>query len=582
MSSSDNKELFNCDRRDFLKAAGIGAAALTLPGLVRNAGAVRMSGTNQEVIETDVLIIGGGVAGTFAALKAKKAGVDVTLADKGTVGKSGMSPWFGAYQVFKESSTATRQSYIDTISKAGDYLVRRDYLDMYMDDSVDRYEELKSWGAVEPNEKGHGPKFREQVKKNGIRLIERTMMTELLEKDGKVVGAVGFPMEEDKAIVIKAKAVVLCSGSGAFKTSGFPISPLTHDGDGMAYRIGAEISGKEFVDFHWTHWENPADIWSNWGRMWGEGLGRNGQPGTFRPGQRTGPPPVGQSIQAHAGNVPQIMRRPPGGKGGRPDGGPKGPPKGPPPGVEGKGRPAGPKGKGPRIPPGARSLDLPIVGGATAGMGAHKCEGIFPNDAKCSSNIPGLFAAGDALCTAGAQYSGGTGSSSSGSAVQGGRAGMYAAEYAKKAKIPGASSTDIAEAKKRIFEPRSRSKGYSPEWVTQVMQGIMVPYYVTYVKKQNRLEAALANIEFLRDHFAPNLLAVDTHDLRRAHETRNMLLNAEMKLRASMMRTESRGSHYREDFPKRDDKNWLAWILISKDGDKMKLTKKPVPVEWRS
>ena len=103
----------------------------------------------------------------------------------------------------------------------------------------------------------------------------------------------------------------------------------------------------------------------------------------------------------------------------------------------------------------------------------------------------------------------------------------------------------------------------------------------TYVKKQDRLEAALANIEFLRDHFAPNLMAVDTHDLRRAQETKNMILNAEMKLRASLFRTESRGAHYREDFPEKDDKNWLAWVLISQDGDRMKLTKKPVPNEWR-
>jgi succinate dehydrogenase/fumarate reductase flavoprotein subunit len=568
MDSSDNKTLLNCNRRDFLKVAGIGAAAFTLPGLIRNAGAASMSNMSQDTVETDVLIIGGGIAGTFAALKAKKEGVDVILADKGTVGKSGLSPWFGAYSVFKESDTSTRESYIETVSKAGNYLVYRDYLDMFMDDSNDRYQELVSWGAVEPNEKGHGPKFREQLQKNSIRLIERTMITELLKKDGKVVGAIGFFMEEDKAIVIKAKAVVLCSGSGAFKPSGFPISPLTHDGDAMAYRAGAEISGKEFVDFHWTHWEDPADIWGNWGRMWGEGLHFS----TFRPGGRGGPPPVGQSIQAHSGGVPLFMGGPPGsGSGERP---------GDPPG--GGERPAaGPGGTGPRIPPGCRSLDLPVVGGATAGMGPHKCEGIFPIDAKCSSNIPGLFAAGDALCTGGAQYSAGTGSSSSGSAVQGRRAGMYAAEYAKQVKPASVSDAQLVEIKTRIFEPRSRSKGYSPEWVTQVMQGIMIPYYVLYVKKQDRLEAALANIEFLRDHFATNLLAVDAHDLRRAHETRNMLLNAEMKLRAGLMRTESRGAHIREEFPKEDNENWLAWIIISKDGDNMKLTKKPVPDEWR-
>ncbi|MFA6708784.1 MAG: FAD-binding protein [Fusobacterium sp.] len=53
--------------------------------------------------------------------------------------------------------------------------------------------------------------------------------------------------------------------------------------------------------------------------------------------------------------------------------------------------------------------------------------------------------------------------------------------------------------------------------------------------------------------------------MRLVHETRNMLLNAEMKLKASLFRTESRGNHYREDYPNTDDKNWLAWVVIEKD-----------------
>ena len=125
-----------------------------------------------------------------------------------------------------------------------------------------------------------------------------------------------------------------------------------------------------------------------------------------------------------------------------------------------------------------------------------------------------------------------------------------------------------------------REKGYSPTWITNVLQGIMVPYYVLYVKKQDRLEAALTNIKFLRDHFAPKLIAGDIHQLRHVVETQNMILNAEMNLRAALMRKESRGSHFREDYPFRDDKNWLAWVKISRDGDKMRLTKVPIPEDW--
>lgn len=65
------------------------------------------------------------------------------------------------------------------------------------------------WGIKKDIKGGRGVIFRDQVKKNSIRLVERVMITDLLKNERKVVGAVGFPMEEDKAVIIKAKAVVL-------------------------------------------------------------------------------------------------------------------------------------------------------------------------------------------------------------------------------------------------------------------------------------------------------------------------------------------------------------------------------------
>ena len=61
-----------------------------------------------------------------------------------------------------------------------------------------------------------------------------------------------------------------------------------------------------------------------------------------------------------------------------------------------------------------------------------------------------------------------------------------------------------------------------------------------------------------------------------------MVLNAEMRLRASLFRTETRGCHYREDYPLRDDEEWLAWVLLRKGVDgAMELVKRPIPAEWR-
>jgi len=112
-----------------------------------------------------------------------------------------------------------------------------------------------------------------------------------------------------------------------------------------------------------------------------------------------------------------------------------------------------------------------------------------------------------------------------------------------------------------------RKAGYSPAWVTQTLQGIMIPNFIIYIKKESLLKAALAYVEELRDHHLPMLRAADLHELRLAFETSNMIISAEMKLKASLMRKESRCSHYRLDYPDMDDKNWRAWINIHKSSD---------------
>jgi succinate dehydrogenase/fumarate reductase flavoprotein subunit len=84
----------------------------------------------------------------------------------------------------------------------------------------------------------------------------------------------------------------------------------------------------------------------------------------------------------------------------------------------------------------------------------------------------------------------------------------------------------------------------------------------------------------MRDRLSPKLFARDPHELRLAHETKHMIVNAEMRLRASLFRTESRGTHYREDYPLRVDPDWLAWVMIKEVNGQMTLSKKPIPQEW--
>jgi succinate dehydrogenase/fumarate reductase flavoprotein subunit len=216
-------------------------------------------------------------------------------------------------------------------------------------------------------------------------------------------------------------------------------------------------------------------------------------------------------------------------------------------------------------------------------MGIHKAEGVWPADMTGFSGVPGLWAAGDSLASmlCGASYAG-VGFSSSGSAVQGARAAEGAALFAAGTGVPALADAELAAAREAMLAPRKLTNGFSPSWVTQNLQNIMFPYYVLYVKHPDRLQPALSQIMFLQEHMVPLLVASDAHELKLAHETKNMLLNAEMKLRASLYRTESRGTHYREDYPARDDNNWLAWVLLQRGADgSMALSKKDVPAAWR-
>jgi succinate dehydrogenase/fumarate reductase flavoprotein subunit len=76
------------------------------------------------------------------------------------------------------------------------------------------------------------------------------------------------------------------------------------------------------------------------------------------------------------------------------------------------------------------------------------------------------------------------------------------------------------------------------------------------------------------------MVAKHVHELRLAHEARNRILSVEMMLRSSIFRTESRGIHYREDYPRRTDPDWFADVKIRDREGVMEVEKKPLPEKW--
>ena len=224
--------------------------------------------------------------------------------------------------------------------------------------------------------------------------------------------------------------------------------------------------------------------------------------------------------------------------------------------------------------------DVRVVGGAAAGYQNVGTGGIWVVDTQCSTSLPGLYAAGDC---GGTRHNGAfivnVGNGTGPSAVTGKRAGAAAA-HAARTKMAAPDEAYVTGLRKARRAPLERRNGYSPRWVTQLLQNTMIPYFVSYIKHGARLQAALTNIEFMRDHLVPRMYATDPHELKLVHETENMVLAAEMILRASLFRKESRGAHYREDYPRRNDPEWLAWTQIKEEDGAMKVSKVPVPKEW--
>lgn len=587
----------NISRRQFISTAGAaaGLAALAYAGINSGWGEnnpeIDFGDIEKVDLKTDVLVIGSGMAGLFAAIKAHDSGVNTLMVSKGRLGSSGQTPFAkGMFEFDPVKSGVSLDEFVEKVGISAMGSNNPVYTRQMAQHSAARIAELRSWGFFDSPL--YNKAFSKPITERGIEVVERVTITHLIKENNRIVGAAGFSIDEKKAYFFKAKSVILCTGAGGFKPNGFPINDLTHDGTVMAYEIGARVTGKEWNDGHPGRANNPAACFDGWGDMFEKkpssstevsirhDLGVDGNYQAYIGGNPTQMGRPSESNEKISGgpvrpegldDMQKQDRRPPSDgedrRGGKPQGEPPdGKRKGNgPPNDNGKGNP----------PPG---MGGSTVGGSSAGMAIHKSEGLVPIDDKCASDIPGLYAAGDALGSymAGAIYTQ-VGSSLTGSAVQGAIAGEAAAEYSKNVRTKTISDSKISDIKEEIFAPLNRDKGYSPAWVTQTLQGIMIPNFILYIKKENLLNAALAYIEELRDHHMPMLRAADLHELRLAHETKNMIISAEMKLRASLMRTESRCSHYRLDYPDVDDQNWRAWINIYKGVDgKMKLERQ----EW--
>jgi succinate dehydrogenase/fumarate reductase flavoprotein subunit len=561
-------------------------------------------------LTTDVLVIGGGMAGMVAAIKAKERGLDVTLTDKAYVGKAGSTHFAeGDIVCFRESLGHKMQEWLEIISKRCEYLNDREWDEICLREAEDRYNDLVGWGVEFHHKDGelyrfdtssvgappsvyqdismetrkYAPTLRRKVLESGVRVLDNVMMIELLKRGGTVVGAVGFHIRGGRMYVIKARATVIATGSANLKSETYPTHYWTGDGEAMAYRAGAEVTGKEFAggvtrsrfEIKRQLEAGAVDVSSaeivdgSYLHPYAIGGGFSGW--YSRPTLNAeGGPVMTAAWEAHCGRAPLYFD---------------------PSDMNDKKR-EWMQEYFKRIELAwaqADKIDLDVFRGGLikwppSGAMARPLytgSGIAPVDTNCATAVPGLYAAGNACATrgSGAMYAG-MGFAMNHAMVTGNRAGVAAAQYAAAAEAGPVEEAELERAKAVVRAPLERKGGFAPAWVTQMIRTITVPYFYLLVKHGERLQAAVTIAEFINRHLVPKLMAGDVHELRLAQETRNMALVAEMKLKSSLFRTESRGDHFREDFPRREDPDWLAWVMLKDEQGEMTLRKQPVPKEW--
>jgi succinate dehydrogenase / fumarate reductase flavoprotein subunit len=146
------------------------------------------------------------------------------------------------------------------------------------------------------------------------------------------------------------------------------------------------------------------------------------------------------------------------------------------------------------------------------------------------------------------------------------------AKFASEVSQPEVRKDELARLRDSVFAPMVVKKGIEPHDAISKIQQAVIPVRYSLIREERRLKEALAMVEAVRDEALPNIRVTDYHNLVKYHEAASMTLCAEMIYRASLMRKESRGAFVREDYPQRDDQNWLKWTVIKQDGEKMALS----------
>lgn len=582
----------------------------------------------EQVIETDVLVIGGGIAGCWAAISAARNGVRVALVEKSATIRSGaggpgcdhwcdtaanplsrvdpdewaqmLTNGFGGYGCGIGREIQCRENY-DTLlelEKMGGKI--RDTDDQFKgvegrDDKTkflisprmnpfhDTNVVIRVWGTT------FKPALKKECERLGVKIYDRVMATSLLTEKGiqgaRVVGATGVNSRTGEFMIFKAKAVILCSSSGGSiwllntELSGYnTMSPRAVSGDGIAmvWRAGAELtlmerSGVMGITPGFKHrWYTGAGDASYENVMLVDANGK-ALPIVTEPGWRQ------KNIDRMGMGWSAIRERVLSGEYALPFYGdfPSMPE------IERKvvwnmlleqectGKIIVDTYTESGFDPGKDQLqNYALIEGSSLPQWREANGGGLVIDWDLKTTLDGLYAAGTQLFSPGDH---------SFAAATGRYAGRKAAAFARGAGEAVASKDQVLREKERVYAPIKRSDGM--DWkelhagIARVMQ-----YYCSEYKTEALFKIALETLQEIEEKWVPAVHALDPHKLIRSLEDLSMLTHAQIHLHASLARKASSQflGFQRIDYPQLDPPEWHKFLTIKQVDGKVKIGDLPL------
>ena len=545
------------------------------------------------VKDVDVLVIGGGTAGPMAAITAKEKdpSASVMLLEKANVKRSGaISMGMDGLNNAVIPGHATPEQYTKEITIANDGIVLQKGVMEYAERSFDMIQKLDNWGVyfqkdetgeydvkkvhhlgtyVLPMPEGHNIKkiLYRRLRRNRVQVENRYQAIRLMkDESGAVSGCIALGTRDAEVIVIRAKAVVLCTGAAG--RIGLPASGYLYgtyenptncgDGHSMAYHVGAELSGLECYQINplLKDYNGPACAYVT-GPLGGYTANANGDrfiECDYWSGQmmmefynelQSGNGPVFLKLDHLAEETIQEIEdvlhtneRP------------------------SRGRFHDGRGNDYRT----KMVEMHISEiGFCAG---HSASGVWINE-KGETTVPGLYGAGD-MASIPHSYM-------LGAFVYGDICGANAVEFAKHRDLPTLDETFIQREKQRILAPLKRSDGIPPNQFEYKLRRF-VNDYLQPPKITKKMDIGLQRLKDMEQDIE-FLYARDPHELLRANEAQHVYDCALMAAHASMYRQESRWGlyHHYVDYPQTNNDDWFCHVQLYKSEDnQMACKKRPI------